>query len=318
MAELSLNATMTAQPVAGMIELKTPGVALSPCVPETIRPGLNISRFAMNTATIAGTLEEKLLAMSDAGFSKIELWSKDLVDHPGGVEGGVKTIRESGMTVANFKLLRDYEGLYGSARDYKLDVASSLMDLMDRIDAKLLLVVSSTNPNATGDIDTLGLDLAALGSVAEPRGIRIGYEALSWGRWVNDYAAAWEVVKRADRPNVGLVLDSIHALLLSTDLVHLNAIPAEKIFLVQLSDYLWYNNDVIDTSRHHRVFVGEGAHGFWIAELLRRLGALGYSGDYSLEVFNDDYLSCAPAGVARRARRAVDWVSAQIQRNNRQ
>ena len=50
------------------------------------------------------------------------------------------------------------------------------------------------------------------------RGMRVGFEALAWGRHVHDYRDAWEVVRRADHPAVGLVLDSFHMLARGTDL----------------------------------------------------------------------------------------------------
>ena len=53
----------------------------------------------------------------------------------------------------------------------------------------------------------------------------------------------------------------------------------------------------IETARHFRVFPGEGVHSEQVAELVRRLERLGYRGDYSFEVFNDDYEQMPLAGV---------------------
>jgi 4-hydroxyphenylpyruvate dioxygenase len=55
-------------------------------------------------------------------------------------------------------------------------------------------------------------DLHELGERAVRQGIRIGFEALAWGRHINDHRDAWEVVRWADHPNVGLILDSFHSL----------------------------------------------------------------------------------------------------------
>jgi hypothetical protein len=48
--------------------------------------------------------------------------------------------------------------------------------------------------------------------------------------------------------------------------------------------------------------------------MVRRLHRGGYRGDYSFEVFNDDYLQMAPAVVAERARRSAKWVTDQVLR----
>jgi hypothetical protein len=49
-------------------------------------------------------------------------------------------------------------------------------------------------------------------------------------------------------------------------------------------------------------------------ELVQRLDALGYAGDSSFEVFNDDYQQMPPPLVLRRARLAAQWLSRQVQR----
>ena len=72
---------------------------------------MDMHRFAIDTVTLAGPLEDKLAATRDAGFGGIEIWAKDLVSHPGGVSGAVAAIRASGLRVTSFQLLRDYEGL---------------------------------------------------------------------------------------------------------------------------------------------------------------------------------------------------------------
>jgi len=72
----------------------------------------------------------------------------------------------------------------------------------------------------------------------------------------------------------------------------------------------------IATARHFRVFPGEGAHSEQVAELVSRLHAQGYRGDYSFEVFNDDYQQIPLPDVARRARKAADWLGEGILRRS--
>jgi sugar phosphate isomerase/epimerase len=70
------------------------------------------------------------------------------------------------------------------------------------------------------------------------------------------------------------------------------------------------------TARHFRVFPGEGVHSAQVADLVLRLDALGYRGDYSFEVFNDDYQQIAPAAVAERARRSAQWLGEEVLRRS--
>ena len=281
---------------------------------------MSLSNVGMDMVTLAGPLEARLQAVAEAGFSNIVLWGKDLVGHPEGVEAAIRKVRESGLRVSGLQLLRDFEGLSGRLLDYKLEIAKSMMKMMQALGCKLLLVCSSTSPHATGDIKKIAEDLERLATLATPLGVRMGYEALSWGRWVNEYPAAWKVVERVDRENVGLVVDSFHILARGTPLKHLDDISAKKIFLVQLSDYLWdylpETDDIIETARHHRVFPGEGSHSATVIELVQRLSKTGYGGDYLLEVFNDDYLQCPLPTVTARASQAVEWLNEQVSRSS--
>lgn len=267
-----------------------------------------LARFGISTATLAGPLSEKLRAVRAAGFTSVSLAARDLVAHPDGVDAAAAMIRASGLRVGAFQSLRDFEGLPPHLRDYKLEVTKSLLDLMERVDARLLLVGSSASPNASGDIQRIADDLSLLGTLATPRGIRIAYEPLAWARFVNDYETAWRAVTLADRENVGLGVDAFHVLARSTPLACFDAIAGDRIFMVRLSDYLWDLDDIVETSNHHRVFPSEGNHGALVADLVRRLASAGYIGDYTLDVTNDDYLHLPAMAVAERARNAARWV----------
>lgn len=267
-----------------------------------------LDRFGISTATLAGSLSEKLRAAREAGFTSVSLAARDVVAHPDGVDAAAAMVRSSGLRVGAFQSLRDFEGLPPHLRDYKLEVTKSLLDLMERVDARLLLVGSSTSPNASGDIQRIADDLSLLGTLATPRGIRIAYEPLAWARFVNDYQSAWHAVKLADRENVGLGIDAFHVLARSTPPAWFDAVPGDRIFVVQLADYLWDLDDIVETSGHHRVFPSEGNHGPIIAELVAKMAAIGYAGDFVLDVTNDDYLHLPAAAVAGRARNAARWT----------
>jgi sugar phosphate isomerase/epimerase len=273
---------------------------------------LDMARFAMNTNTLAGTLEEKLRVVKGAGFGAIVLSGADLVGHPDGVEVAIELVNGSGLKVSAFQMLHDFEGLSGHMLDYKIDIARSLFDMMRAVDAPLLIVASTTSPHASGEASKIAADLAMLGTLAEPPGVRIAYGALAWGRWINEYTAAWEVVQLAGHRNVGLAIDSFHVLARGTSREPFAAIPGERIFLVQLADYLWDLDDLIETARHRRVFPGEGNHAVAIVDLVARIERAGYHGDYSFDVVNDDYAHLPAAAVAARGRKSALWLGAQI------
>jgi sugar phosphate isomerase/epimerase len=280
----------------------------------------NIDDFGMDTITLAGPLAAKLRAIRDAGFGQVMLKASDLVGHPGGVEAAVAEVKSSGLRVTGFQVLRDFEGLSGHLHDYKVDIAKSMLEMARAVGAPVLLACSSTSQHATQDLDAIARDLRKLAMLAVPLGIKIAYEGLSWGRTINQFTDAWEVVARADAPNLGIGIDSFHIFATKTPLEDIDTLDPAKIYLVQLADFMWQETrsveERITTARHFRVFPGEGVHSAQVAELVMRLDALGYRGDYSFEVFNDDYQQIPLATVADRARRSALWLGEEVLRRS--
>jgi 4-hydroxyphenylpyruvate dioxygenase len=276
--------------------------------------------IGMDTISLAGPLEAKLAAMREAGFTQVMLSARDVVGDPGGVNAAVAMVRDSGLRVTGFQVLRDFEGLSGHLHDYKLDIAKSMLEMCAALDCSVLLACSSTSTHASQDPDVIARDLRKLAMLAVPLGIRVAFEGLSWGRTINEYAAAWDVVARADCPNLGIGLDSFHMLAAESPLDALEEIDANRIFLVQLSDFMWNEARSFDerreTARHFRVFPGEGVHSARVAELVLQLERIGYRGDYSFEVFNDDYQQLPLPVVAARARRSAMWLAEGVLRRS--
>ena len=281
---------------------------------------MNLDHFGMDTITLAGPLEAKLRAVREAGFTQIMLNATDIVGHPGGEAAAVAAVRASGLRVTAFQLLRDFEGLSGTLHAYKVDVAKAMLEMCHALGSNVLLACSTVSPHSSQDAARISRDLQKLAMLAVPLNIRIAYEALSWGRHVNDFPRAWEMVLEADRANLGLALDSFHILASRTDLELLQDVDPRKVFLVQLSDFLWQEvrsaEERIETARHSRVFPGEGVHSDKVAEMVRQLDETGYRGDYSFEVFNDDYRQIPLPVVAERARRSVKWITGLVSRRS--
>ncbi|MEN9538988.1 MAG: hypothetical protein RLZZ126_1223 [Pseudomonadota bacterium] len=280
----------------------------------------NVDDFGMDTITLAGPLRAKLAAIKGAGFSQVMLLARDLVGHERGWRAAVDEVKDSGLRVTGFQVLRDFEGLSGHLHEYKVDIARSMLEMAHALGAQVMLACSSTSAHATGDRAALARDLRKLAMLAIPFGIKIAFEGLSWGRHINEFPQAWEVVAEADMPNLGLGMDSYHMLATKTPLDDLELVDPSKIFLVQLADFMW--NEVktpeerMATARSFRVFPGEGVHSEEVAALTLKLHQMGYRGDYSFEVFNDDYTGLPLETVAMRARRSALWLGESVLRRS--
>jgi 4-hydroxyphenylpyruvate dioxygenase len=274
---------------------------------------MKIDEFGMDTISLAGPLEAKLRAIREAGFGQVMLSARDVVGHPEGLDAAVKAVRTSGLRGTGFQVLRDFEGLSGRLHAYKVDIAKAMIQMCSALGCKVMLACSSTSRHASDDPEVLARDLAML---ALPHGIKIAFEALSWGRHVNRFTQAWDIVSRANVPNLGIGIDSFHIFAAQDSLDELDLLDPERIFLVQLSDFMWQETPTFEermtTARTFRVFPGEGVHSDELVRLVLALDRLGYRGDYSFEVFNDDYQQLPLPVVAERARRAAVWLSEDV------
>ena len=277
-----------------------------------------IRGFGMDTITLAGPLSAKLTAMREAGFSQVMLKANDLVGHPAGWQAAVREVRDSGLRGTGFQVLRDFEGLSGHLHQYKVDIAKTMLEMCSALGCDVLLACSSTSNHASKDLDHIARDLRKLAMLAIPHGIRIAYEGLSWGRTINEFTTAWDVVCRADCPNLGVCLDSFHILAAGTPLDAIDDLDPSRIFLVQLSDFLWQDTPTFEerreTARTYRVFPGEGVHTAQLVDMVLKLDAIGYDGDYSFEVFNDDFVQLPLPMVAGRARKSALWLAEDVLR----
>jgi len=274
--------------------------------------------FGMDTASLAGSLETKLAAIRHAGFTQVMIAAGDIVGHPSGIAAGVRTIRESGLRVTGLEALRDFEGLDGQLRAYKVDVAKSMLEVCGEIGGRSLIVEASTSTHADTDADAIARDLRMLAILAIPMGIKIAYKGVGWSRTARDFRVAGDLVFRAGCANLGLAIDAFDVLAAGVPLDDLDALDPQQIYLVQLSDFMWQEmpstEEQAATATHFRVFPGEGAHSEGLAGFVTKLDSIGYFGDYSFDVYNDDYLQMPPDAVAGHARRAADWLGETVLR----
>jgi 3-dehydroshikimate dehydratase len=262
------------------------------------------------TVSLGGTLVDKLTAIAAAGFDGVEIFENDLFYFEG-TPADVKRIADDrGLRIMLFQPFRDFEAGPREKLQRNLDRAERKFDLMGQLETDLMLVCSSIAPDAVDDDKLAAEDLHALGERAARRGLRIGYEALGWGRHVSTYGHALKIVERADHPAVGLVLDSFHTFCIRDDDAPIAKIPSERIFFVQIADAPLIQLDPLSWSRHFRLFPGQG--GMPVTRFVRNVIASGYAGPISLEIFNDEFRAAPPRPIAVDAMRSLVLLEEEL------
>jgi 4-hydroxyphenylpyruvate dioxygenase len=263
-------------------------------------------KTSIATVCISATLPEKLEAIAAAGFRAVEIFEMDLIAFPGTPRDVRKLCADLGLEIVTCQPFRDFEGLRGDRRAKAFDRAERKFDLLQELGTDLLFVCSTVHPEAQGGIDRLAEDFQELATRAAKRQLRVGYEALSWSPICWDYRDAWEVVRRADCENLGVILDTFHIEAREIDMRPIRTIPGNKIAMVHIADAPRLKMDFLSWGRHWRCMPGQGD--FDMISFMEMLSATGYDGAISLEIFNDRFRAASPKAVAIDGHRSLIWL----------
>jgi 4-hydroxyphenylpyruvate dioxygenase len=278
----------------------------TPVLPPTATTG---ARKTTATVCLSGTLVEKMHACAAAGFDGIELFEPDLVVAPESPEEIRSLADRLGLDLVLYQPFRDFEGVDDRLLAANLRRAEAKFALMQRLRMETILVCSNVGTATLAD-DHVAVDqLRRLGDLGARYGVRIAYEALAWGRFVDDYRHAWRIVEQVDHDQVGVCLDSFHILSRGHDPAGIEEIPGDKIFFLQLADAPLLTMDVLSWSRHHRLFPGEGD--FDLPQFVAHVMRTGYAGPLSLEVFNDIFRQTDVTRTAVHAMRSLSFLEDQ-------
>ena len=261
------------------------------------------------TVSLSGTLRQKLEAIAAAGFDGIELFESDFINFKGTAVELRGIVADLGLSIDLYQPFRDFEGMPEPQFRRSLERAERKFDLMQAMGAPLVLCCSNTSPLTIDDPARAAAQLRELAERAARRNLRVGFEALAWGRATSLYGQAWEIVRQADHPHLGLILDSFHTLSLKDDPAGIADIPGEKIFFLQMADAPLLSMDVLQWARHHRSFPGQGD--FEVVNFFEQVLRAGYTGPLSLEIFNDLFRETPNRRTAVDAMRSLLYLESE-------
>jgi 2-keto-myo-inositol isomerase len=159
-----------------------------------------------------------------------------------------------------------------------------------------------------GDFDKGVEDFAAVCDQADAYGLNIALEFIGFGKQMNTLNVAHRVIEQAGRKNGGILFDTFHFYRGNCKIEDIDPVPIEKILLVHV-------NDVMDLPRETVTDIDRLYPGLGVVDLENILGALmdkGYSGFYSLEIFNNDYWAADPLQVALQAKAHTEKIFQSI------
>lgn len=269
-------------------------------------------RRSIATVSLSGVLADKLAAAAAAGFDGIEVFDNDLVASPLSPAEVAARCADLGLRIELFQPVRDVEGVAPSEFPAVVQRVERKLDVAAALGAPAVLLCSNVQPDAIDDPDLSAAQLAMLGDLAAERGLVLAFEALAWGRHVHRVGQSWDVVRRADHPAVRLAVDTFHMLSRGDGAKALDGVPGDRIGILQVADAPLLDMDVLEWSRHHRCFPGQGTMD--VSGVVDAVVRAGYDGPLSLEVFSDVVREAPAAETARDALRSLVFLEDDLAR----
>ncbi|MCJ1386438.1 hypothetical protein MMC17_009564 [Xylographa soralifera] len=172
-------------------------------------------------------LPAKLDAISAGGFDAIELSFPDLQNFANSyfkreiAENDYDDLCTAGKEVKKLcaekqlkiLVLQPFSNFEGwpegsSERKNAFERVEGWIKIMQAVGTDMLQVGSSDSPSITSSTETLASDLAALADLLAPHSFRLAYENWCWATHAPTWRSVYDIVRLANRPNIGLCLDT--------------------------------------------------------------------------------------------------------------
>lgn len=265
--------------------------------------------IALNGATtMKADLETDIRAASEAGFEWLEIWASklraflksrsttDLNDLF--ATHNIRPYSINSIERITFRDAAGHRSLLAECED--------LCRVAEAVRCPYVVVVPSPLPPGTSRAEVIEESrrvLDQLGRIAATRGVGLAFEFLGQPDCsVQTLALADEIVRAAEQPNIGLVIDSFHFYAGGSAIGSIDAIDAGRLFIVHINDAEDLPREELED--RHRLLPGLGI--LPLKEIVAALRRIGYNRVVSVEIFRPEYWERDPFELAREARAAVE------------
>ena len=257
--------------------------------------------------TMTSNLETDVRISNQAKFSGLEVWYAK-------IEKYLKTHSRNELKALfiDYKIkpvaldALEFIGFRGDEYPIIQARCRAMCEVARVIECPTIAVVPGSTPDITTTWDEIVIEYVAvlkdLSNIATEYGIKLALEFLGFG-WncVRTPRAAWEIVQKVDRENVGMIIDTAHFYAGGGLMNELDVIKGNRIFALHLDDLEDTPKEAITDGT--RLFPGQGI--VPLAEICKQLKNIGYDGHCSVEIFREEYWHQDPLQIAIEARKAA-------------
>jgi 2-keto-myo-inositol isomerase len=265
-------------------------------------------KLAFHSATtMTSDIETDVAVAAHAGFKALEVWAKKLDEylaHHSLIDLNALFVGHEVMPLAlnsiEFIAFRGDEYAHIQARLHELG------KIAQAIDCPTIVVVPSPLPDRNVSWSDVQAEyvkvLRDLSGIARAYQVKLSFEFLGFG-WcsVRTPRAAFEIIQKVDRDNVGLTIDAAHYYGGGGLMSELDRLDPKRIFAFHLDDLEDTPMEAISDGT--RLLPGLGV--VPLNEICARLKGIGYAGACSIELFRPEYWNWDPQELAIKAREAA-------------
>jgi 2-keto-myo-inositol isomerase len=265
-------------------------------------------KLAFHSATsMTCDLETDVAITAHAGFKALEVWATKIdryLETHSLVDLNALFVNHSIMPLTlnsiEFIAFRGSEYAQIQARLHELG------NIAQAIGCPTIVVVPSPSPDRNmtwADVMAEYIKvLRDLSDIARHYGLRLSFEFLGFG-WcsVRTPRAAFEIIQKVDRDNIGLTVDAAHFYAGGGLMSELDRLDPKRIFAFHLDDLEDTPKEAISDST--RLLPGLGV--IPLDDICARLKRIGYDGLCSIELFRPEYWNWDPQELAIKARQAA-------------
>src|SRR5260370_33661250 len=268
--------------------------------------------------TQTANLATDIYVAGQAGYDVIELRAGKLDQFlaKGSLDDVRRMLREADVTAWTINAIDrvGVDGAVGTARAVLR--CRELSRYAQAIECPWVLVVPGPTDGRT-DVQVTSDTVATLREMADAAaefGISVAFEFMGfpWAA-VRDVAGAWEIVQEANRPNLGIIVDTAHFYAGGSTLESIREVDPERLVVLHI-------NDVEDVAKphithSHRLYPRECV--IPLPDILGAVRATGWDGVLSVELFREEYWRQDPLAVAREAKAKTVAVWERVLRGER-
>ena len=262
----------------------------------------------LNQDTLRSTPTEKFVEISShAGYDAVE-FTIDKIEailEKGNLSEINALVNQEELSVASINGPENFNLLDDRAFTELLERTDKTVKAAGELDCQLLIPVPSPAKEGMSHETCVAQTAAALSKMADRygSGIKLGLEFLGMSSCsINNLQTAVETMRRVDRPNVGLVLDSFHMHISDSRFADISQLKDEQVFLVHVNDS--EQGDKRALTDANRLYPGEGE--IDLKAFASVLSGIGYDSYLSLELLRPAYWQQNPVEVAAKGRDSLN------------